>query len=104
MIRNIEVKVVHGVLEPLGNIDLPEGQKFTVMITDEKDTTCVTEIDAFRKAAGAWKGDFDTGTLIDNLYAARENYDTRPIVRLHNRYRLGDLLFTWQDGNYRKTT
>ena len=64
----IRARVTHGVLEPLERIDLPEGKEVLVTITAAPSRT---DVEAFRRAAGGWKGTVDAEALIRNIYADR---------------------------------
>src|SRR5947207_2211865 len=52
----IRARVRRGLLEPLEKIDLPEGKEVTIAVLES-----LTElnVDAFRRAAGSWKGGVD---------------------------------------------
>lgn len=76
--RTIRVRVRGGRLEPLEKVDLPEGEEITVTILD---VPAERNFDAFRRAAGGWKGTVDAETLIRNIYADRL-IATRPEPRL----------------------
>lgn len=39
MLATFEARVFHGLLEPLEHVDLPEGQKVMVTVTDETEIT-----------------------------------------------------------------
>jgi hypothetical protein len=65
-------------LELLDKVDLPEGKEVTVTILDVPSPE---DREAFRRAAGGWKGTVDTDTLIKNIYADRL-VSTRPAPRL----------------------
>ncbi len=74
----IRVRIRNGVLEPLEKVELPEGKEVTVTILD---VPSAEDDEAFRKAAGSWKGLVDAETLIRNIYADRL-LSTRPEPRL----------------------
>ena len=67
--RTIRARVKGGVLEPIEKIDLPEGKEVTVSIEEVAERSAADE--AFRRAAGAWKGKVDADALIKMLYEAR---------------------------------
>ena len=74
----IRVRIRGGMFEPLEKVDLPEGKEVTITILDvppERD------FEAFRRAAGGWKGTIDAEALIRNIYADRL-VSTRPEPRL----------------------
>lgn len=68
MEKTIRARFKGGVLEPLEKIELPEGEEVTVTIALEPS---VEDIEAFRRAAGSWRGKVDAEALIRNLYADR---------------------------------
>jgi len=59
-------------------IDLPEGEEVTLTITKEPSAE---DIEAFRRAAGSWRGKVDAEELIRNIYADRL-ISTRPVPEL----------------------
>jgi len=73
MTKTIRARM-RGVLEPMENIDLPEGEEVTVTITRVPSPE---DVEAFRKAAGGWRGNVDAEELIRNIYADRL-ISTRP--------------------------
>ena len=76
----IRARMKGGMLEPLETLDLPEGKEVTVKILDVPSETAV---DAFRHAAGGWKGTIDADELIKNIYAYADRLiSTRPQPRL----------------------
>jgi predicted DNA-binding antitoxin AbrB/MazE fold protein len=78
MSGTIRARVKRGMLELLDNIDLPEGTEVTVTILA---TSLPEDREAFRRAAGGWKGTVDAEELIQNIYADRL-IATRPVPRL----------------------
>ncbi len=62
------VRVRGGMLEPVESVDLPEGKELLVTVLD---LPAERDFEAFRRAAGGWKGLVDTETLIRNIYADR---------------------------------
>jgi len=74
----IRARFRDGVIEPLEKLDLPEGKELTVTILEVPSRD---DDEAFRKAAGSWKGLVDADTLIRNIYADRL-LSTRPEPRL----------------------
>lgn len=78
MRRTIRVRVKNGCLVPLEKLDLPEGKEVSLVIHKfpyEPDR------EAFRRAAGGWKGSIDAEKLIRDIYADRL-IQTRPEPRL----------------------
>jgi predicted DNA-binding antitoxin AbrB/MazE fold protein len=76
--RTIRACVKHGLVEPLETIDVPDGTEVTVTISDVRSAD---DFEAFRRAAGSWKGTIDAEELIRNIYADRL-ISTRPEPRL----------------------
>jgi len=76
--ETIRVRIRGGMLEPLEKVDLPEGQEIMVTILD---VPTERDFEAFRRAAGGWKGTIDAEVLIRNIYADRL-VSTRPEPRL----------------------
>ncbi len=74
MTRTIRARFTGGVLEPMERIDLPEGEEVTLTITKEPSAG---DAEAFRRAAGSWRGKLDAEELIRNIYADRL-ISTRP--------------------------
>ena len=75
MSNPIRARVKGGVIEPLEQIDLPEGQEVMVTILAPTDHR------AFQRSAGQWKGTLDSEALIRNIYADRL-VPTRPVPNL----------------------
>ena len=76
--RTIRARVKGGLVEPLETIDVPDGTEVTVTINDVRSAD---DFEAFRRAAGSWKGTIDAEELIRNIYADR-SISTRPEPRL----------------------
>ena len=74
----IRARVKRGMLELLDKIDLPEGTEVTVTILPVPSPE---DREAFRRAAGGWKGTVDAEELIKNIYTDRL-ISTRPVPRL----------------------
>jgi len=74
----IRARVRGGVFEPLEKVDLPEGKEVLVTVIAVSDGS---DDDAFRSAAGGWKGLLDAEALIRNIYADRL-VSTRPEPKL----------------------
>ena len=72
--ETIRVRIRGGMLEPLEKVDLPEGQEIMITILD---VPTERDFEAFRRAAGGWKGTIDAEVLIRNIYADRL-VSTRP--------------------------
>ena len=78
MAGTVRARVGRGVLELLEKVDLPEGKEVSVTILDVPSST---DKEAFRRAAGGWKGTVDAEALIKNIYADRL-ISTRPVPKL----------------------
>jgi hypothetical protein len=74
----IRARVKGKMLELLGNVTLPEGKEVTVTIIEVPSRE---DREAFRSAAGAWKGTIDAEALIRDIYHDRL-LSTRPEPRL----------------------
>jgi len=74
MSRTIRARFRGGVLEPLEGIDLAEGKEVAVII---QDAPSEEDLEAFRRAAGSWRGKVDADVLIHNIYGDRL-ISTRP--------------------------
>ncbi len=78
MTKTIRARFKGGVLEPMERIDLPEGEEVTLTITKEPS---VEDVEAFRGAAGSWRGKADAEELIRSIYDDRL-ISTRPTPEL----------------------
>lgn len=78
MAGTVRARVGRGVLELLKKVELPEGKEVSVTILDVPSST---DKEAFRRAAGGWKGTVDAEALIKNIYADRL-ISTRPVPKL----------------------
>jgi predicted DNA-binding antitoxin AbrB/MazE fold protein len=78
MSGTIRARIKGGVIEPLEQMDLPEGQEVMVTILT---VPTVTDHNAFQRSAGKWKGTLDAEELIRNIYADRL-VSTRPVPTL----------------------
>jgi len=74
----VRARVKGKMLEVLGSVNLPEGKEVTVTILEVPSGE---DREAFRSAAGAWKGTLDAEALIRNIYHDRLLF-TRPEPRL----------------------
>jgi AF2212-like protein len=74
----IRARVKGKMLELLGCVNLPDGKEVTVTIMEVPSRE---DREAFRSAAGAWKGTIDAEALIHNIYHDRL-LSTRPEPRL----------------------
>ncbi len=74
----IRARIKGGVIEPLDQMDLPEGQEVMVTILT---VPTMTDREAFQRSAGKWKGTLDAEELIRNIYADRL-VSTRPVPTL----------------------
>jgi predicted DNA-binding antitoxin AbrB/MazE fold protein len=76
--KTIRARFKGGVLEPMEDIDLPEGEEVTFTIMKEPSAE---DVEAFRRAAGSWRGKVDADELIRGIYADRL-ISTRPTPEL----------------------
>jgi predicted DNA-binding antitoxin AbrB/MazE fold protein len=79
MSGTVRARVKSGMLELLDKIDLPEGKEVSVTIID---TSPKDDAEAFKRAAGSWKGTVDADALIEQIYADRDRPSDRPLPRL----------------------
>ena len=66
--ETIRARVRRGMLEPMDKIELPEGKEVTITIVDVPGGS---DVEAFRRSAGGWRGTVDAEKLIRNIYADR---------------------------------
>ena len=67
--KHFRARYSKGVLEPLEAIDLEEGAEVSVSIEETPSPT--RDLEAFRRAAGGWKGNSDPDELIRMIYESR---------------------------------
>jgi len=75
--RTVRARVKDGSLDLLDRIPFRDGDEVLVSISEPE----AKDIDALRRAAGAWKGMIDADALIANIYADRL-IATRPSPRV----------------------
>lgn len=69
MSKTIKARSRNGVIEPLEEIELAEGEEFTLTIVRVPD---ISEAgDAFSESRAGWKGLIDCEELKRNIYAGR---------------------------------
>lgn len=78
MSGTIRARIKGGLIEPLEQMDLPEGQEVMVTILT---LPTASDREAFQRSAGQWKGTLDAEMLIRNIYADRL-VSTRPVPAL----------------------
>ena len=78
MIRNIRARWRQGHLEPLEKVELPDGKEVMLTIAELPSSR---DLEAFRRAAGGWKGKLNAPALIRRIYRNRL-ISTRPRPRL----------------------
>ena len=69
MSREIRARVSRGMIEPLEDLGLPDGEEIIISIREapsEKHSQ-----DAFERSIGAWKGKLDIDEFLEDLYASR---------------------------------
>lgn len=69
MVREIRGKYSKGVIHPLEELDLNEGEEVVITVKDTPLNKAAKE--AFRRAAGSWKGTLDFDAFLRDLYASR---------------------------------
>ena len=69
VLKHFRARFSKGVLEPLEAIDLEEGAEVSVSIEETPSPT--RDLEAFRRAAGGWKGNSDPEELKRMIYEAR---------------------------------
>ena len=68
--KEIKARFYRGKIELLENVELEEGEE--IFITVRKAPSPEAARDAFRRAAGAWKGLVDTDALLKDFKASRK--------------------------------
>ena len=79
MSKTIKARFRNGVIEPLEEVGLKEGEEFTLTIVRLPEAE--EGKDAFRDSRGGWKGLIDCEELKRNIYEDRL-IRTRPEVKL----------------------
>ena len=69
VLKHFRARFSKGVLEPLEELDLEEGAEVSVSI--EETPSPKRNFEAFRRAAGSWKGNSDPDELIRMIYESR---------------------------------
>ena len=77
--KTIRAKFANGVIEPLEELGLTEGEEITVTITETPKRS--RKNDGLTKSAGGWKGTIDADKLIKDIYADRL-ISTRKVPKL----------------------
>ena len=77
--KTIRAKFANGVIEPLEELGLTEGEEITVTITETPKRS--RKNDGVTKSAGGWKGLIDAEKLKRDIYNDRL-ISTRPGVKL----------------------
>lgn len=78
MVRTIRAIFSKGVITPLEEVEIPEGKEITVTIAD---LPMESPEEAFKRAAGKWRGTINADELIKNIYADRL-ISTRPEINI----------------------
>ena len=65
----IRARFKHGVIEPLENVGLRDGEEIVLTIVRQRETEDAQ--DAFRKSRGGWKGLIDCEKLKKDIYESR---------------------------------
>ena len=79
MSKTIKARFRNGLIEPLEEIELEEGEEFTLTIVRVPEIS--EDSDAFSKSRGGWKGLIDCEELKRNIYEDRL-IRIRPEVKL----------------------
>ena len=79
MVREVKGRFSGGIVLPLEEIDLADGEEVVIAVIDEPSLERKRQ--ALRTSAGAWKGLNDPDELIRNIYASRL-IQTRPDPKL----------------------
>ena len=69
MVQTVQAKYEDGVLKPTEKLNLDEGDVVVVTISGRRITA--NDVEVSRSSAGAWRGRFDAGKLVAELYEAR---------------------------------
>lgn len=80
MAKTIKARFSKGVIEPLEEIEIPEGKEIIVTILEELPER-KNFADALKITAGGWKGLIDCEELKRNIFNDRRT-STRPEVKL----------------------
>ncbi|WP_040335822.1 antitoxin family protein [Candidatus Magnetobacterium casense] len=73
MTKTINARVANGLLEPLDDIDLPDGFEVTVTISEGSITPPKKNfIDVLNTTAGAWADTIDCDQLLNDIYENRQ--------------------------------
>ncbi len=75
----IRARFKNGVIEPLENLELKDGEEITLTIIRSFETEKIQ--DAFKRSRGGWKDLIDCEKLKKNIYECR-SIQTRPEVKL----------------------
>ena len=79
MANEIRARFSDGVIEPLEEVELEEGEEIRIIILEQAKGEAM--IEALRASAGGWKGTHDAEELKRNIYADRL-IGTRPEPKL----------------------
>ena len=77
----IKARFKNGIIEPLENLELEEGEEITLNIIRLSNTD--KDEDAFERSRGSWKGLIDCEELKKDIYESRL-INTRPEVKLRS--------------------
>ena len=70
MFKTIRARFSRGLIEPLEELDLIDGEEIIITVT--KATSKAAANDAFERAAGSWEGLVDTEALLRDLKESRK--------------------------------
>lgn len=71
MYRTIKARFTKGVLVPLEELRLSEGQEVRISLDDKPLLTTEEKLEGLKSVAGAWKGKVDGEALKEGIYDAR---------------------------------
>ena len=71
MAREIRARVFQGKIEPLEELDLPEGEEIIISVRETPSEEAAK--DAFERSIGAWQGKLDIDAFLEDLYASRRS-------------------------------
>ena len=77
MLKTIKAVYRNGLIEPLEEIELPDGAEITITVSED---SCASE-DGLDRSFGGWKGLIDAEEFLRNVYADRD-ISTRREVKL----------------------
>ncbi len=77
--REIRARVFHGKIEPLEELDLPEGEEVVILVKGKSTLQDEAATAAFERSAGSWEGTLDFDAFLADLRASRKRQQRSPI-------------------------